>query len=81
MRIWLLLLICAALGVSAAMALWPRRVLAIAASNKLWRNYLQKVLCLSPNFLASSRAAGLVRLQGAIGVAFALLAMFAWVKG
>ena len=81
MRIWLLLLVCVALGASAAMALWPRRVLTIAVSNKLWRYYLQKVLCLSPALLASSRAFGWVRLQGAVGVALALLALFAWFNG
>jgi hypothetical protein len=77
----LLLLLGLALVVSFLMTFCPRRVLSFVASKRAWRWYLKHVLSIRQDRIESEASVFWVRLQGAVGLVFALLGLLAWIRG
>ncbi|WP_301103403.1 hypothetical protein [Propionivibrio sp.] len=81
LRWLLLLLICWAVFISAAMAFSPERVLGYAKHSHMWMRYLGKLFNITNETLSGIGTMRWVRVQGVIALVVTLLALCAWFRG
>lgn len=79
---WIILfLVICCISMATMMALAPTRVVRYATTSRVWLWYLTKVLCMTPERLATSGVAKWIRIQGIVGLLASLLALYAWIHG
>ncbi len=81
LQLFLLLMICTAAVISAAMAFVPGRVLEFVKHSRAWMWYLGTFLNISNKTLSGVNAGRWVRIQGVFGLIASLLALYARFRG